>query len=639
MSIVRQIKKTIKRKKIQSDAWSRLRTIRSGVVFDNILTFLYELVQNSQRVKATEVDISVEGSTFILEDNGKGCEDSDDLFKMDFSGFGVGYGIGFTSVYPIADKVRVETRDWATTIDVVKVVKEGDLSYELEDITYLHGFKVILEGEKIREYEQQIIREVKEIVSIIPKMNVRVNGELVHKRDLFEAPYDTRFHKIFKNEIYKGRLAIAEMSESGGVEVYYDYRHVCKFYLDGITGVIHIDDELITEKVYKRDDPKADKDGYIKVKEKRINLKSPDRKSIIWDEKRTRLRELLEEDLRELCKMVIKEGTDEEVEMYADTIDKYISVEEYIRYLTIDDSEILSRNEMKKKNASDENTYKDGEIEFEENEGELVNEEEPHVVQSEFKNQKLRHLVREKDTVRQEDDRHFNSYVSGSSHHQMISKSNLGQVSIKNIKKKKNVVWVEKKEQDRFQDLINKYEKYRIFTFVSPHVLYDRALEHLGITHIRDVEDRAIEKQYTVTNTGAKTKKEQRAMELLGFIERELGLNQTFYISDIDCKMIVSLQDSKLYQEKLSIEGYVQEERIHLNRKCLQFGKLSSSDLDKERIGINDVKFIFANADLIFKELSCRIYGMDVDSKEQYKNQMYLQNKISEMLLVRDALL
>ena len=600
--------RTMKKVTIESDAWSRLKTIRSGVVYDNILTFLYELIQNSQRAKATRIHITTSGSTFQIEDNGRGCEDPKVLFTMDFSGFGVGYGIGFTSVYPIADKVKVETLNWSASLDVERAIREKDLDLDIEENSYINGFRITLESEKIAQYQQDIQDKIREIASIIPNIQIYLNGFEIEKADLFEAPIHTEHHMKTNNRIYEGRLAIAQMSDYGGVEVYYDYRHVCSFYMDGVTG-------------------------NILIKDNKINLKAPDRKSIIWDDKRRALKEQLEKDIQELCKKIVKESSDEDKERYSDTIDQYLGVEKYIRYLTINESEIKNQYETRETAKETEPVGQmtmDFEEETEEKEQEKYEEAPQEIIQGTSEPKP------EINKERRQEDRSFSSFVSAPQP-EMISKKNLNQVSLSNIKRKKNVVWVEKKEMDRYSELIAKYEYYGIYTFVSPHVLYDRALRHLAITHISEVEHHAIEKQYSVTKTGARSKKEQRAMELLGFIERKLNLDETFYISDIDCKMIVSLQESKIYQEKLDVEGYAQGSRIHLNRKSLNFGKLSSANLDKDSIGLNDVKFVLGNIVLIAHEIS-HLYGTKDNTIHHYEVQDSIQEKIGNLFLEHDKL-
>lgn len=581
---------------IQSDAWSRLKTIRSGVVYDNILTFLYELIQNSQRANASSIYISVHGDTFTIIDDGKGCPNPKDLFTMDFSGFGVGYGIGFTSVYPIADRIDVETANWRTTLDMNKAIDEKNLFLAIEPTHPVSGFHLTLKGEKISEYEADIIDKSIEIASIIPDIDIRVNGDYVHKVDLFEPPTYTNQHGKVNNRIYEGRLVLNNLEKSSGIEVYYEHRHVCRIYLEGVRG-------------------------NILIKPGKINLKAPDRKSIIWDYLRDNLYHQLRSDIADLCKKAVKQSTDEEKEDLANTIDLYLGVSAYIRYLMMDEADILNQYETREAAEANEKA---------EEESEAADTEE--AFREEEQQEQVSFFVA--DNERHQEDITFHSFVSAHDR-DLVQKGE--QVSISTIKRKKNVVWVKKKEEDQYQDLITKYAYYGIHTFVSPHVLYDRALEHLGITHIADVEHQAIEKKYSVTRTGARNKKEMRAMELLSFIERELGFGETFYLSDIDCRMVVNLNESKIYQQKLEVEGYEQGGRIHLDRKSLEFGRLSGSHYGRVDIGINDIKFVMSNIVLIAHEMS-HLYGTHDNTIGHYQQQDALQKKIGKLFLERTTL-
>lgn len=581
--------KTLSKISIESDAWSRLKTIRSGVVYDSALTFVYELIQNCQRAGATEVEMKVEDDYFGIYDNGRGCKNPKDLFTMDYSGFGVGYGIGFTSVYPIADRVYVRTLDWSAGIDIERAIEEKDLSLEIAESPFVRGFELVIRGEKIRALSESIKEKIEEAASIIPDMDIYLNGRPIEKVDLFEEPEGTPYHLKASNRIYEGRLVLASNPyESNFLDVYYEHRHVCKIYVEGLSGNILIHDG-------------------------KVKLKAPDRKSIIYDERRERLMEQIQKDAEELCKMVVRSSEDEDKKKYADTIDRYLGVENYIRYLMMDDNEFKNQYEMRDEAARNEEKTEEGSEEQEES-------QESYAF--------------DPDNSRMEPDQHFQSYVSAP---WGTEEEKNQQITISNIRKKRNVVWVEKEEAEHYEEQIAKYAYYGIYTFKSPHILYDRALTYLDIPHIQDVEARAIEKDYKVVNTGARSNRERRIMQLLQFIERKLGIGEAFYLSDIDCRMTVRLRESKLYQEKLDVEGYEQGGRIHLNRKSLDYGNITSSDWKRSAIGINDIKFVLSNLVLLAHEIS-HLYGTKDNTVAHYLKQDEIQKKIGQFFQEEDRL-
>ncbi len=638
---------------VKSDIVGRLKKIRDGVVYSNVLTFIFELIQNCQRAKATRVDIYVYDDRIDIIDNGIGCEDPEVLFTLDVSGFKVGFGEGFSSIYTIADYFEVETLHWKGSLDVVKAMKTkkaDDLRVPIEHLlNYREGFKVSIQGDKIQEYSQSIIEKATSICSIIPNIDFYINGNKVEHVDLLAPPSSYEKYQVrFDNRIYEGRLWLNKTSSYGTVQVYYDYRHVCAVYENGINGVIHI-------------------------KPNKINLKAPDRKAIIYDSKERNLLRQLRKDAEYLSQKVLLSGNSEDIEEYSDVILHYNDIKKVISHLQVDGGKILNQYETRNKaneeeivdtsvNETDYEESKYQDTEFNKNLDNLnevakslpgLNEikqsfENPtgvrkgivrKSVDKEDSSSSEEATQRHSDTKRNQEDQSFSSFVSSKPRTSMIKKEDMNKVSIRNIAKKSNIVWVEKKYKDDRQDLINLYEYYGIHTFISPHVLFDRALEFLEVPHIDSVKDTAIEKQYSVTNIGAKkrkdgstSKKEERVIEILEYIERKLGIGKTFYISDIKCKMIVSLRDTKIYQEDLQIEGYAQGSIIHLNRKSLEFGDISSILLGRDKLSIHDVMFVLSNLELLAHELAHLIYGTKDNTKEHFMAQNELQKQIAKII-------
>lgn len=588
--------------KIKSDNTGRIRRILDKVEFDGNYTFVTELLQNCQRSGSTNVEVTLEGDTFEIKDNGKGCENPQELFTLDVSGFGVGFGVGFSSVYTLLGKVHVHSLNWQGEIDMgeiakKRVIKEEDLELPLNKAPFYQGFIVRVQSPVIEEKFSRIEREFRKVSSTMTEFRFVLNGEEIPKKNLLKPPTSSRFYEVFDHSFYHGMLYVDTMHEYKGVDVYYEGRFVQNLY-HGLTGL----------------------SGNIMVKKNKVNLKAPDRSSIIWDEKRDMLQAKLEKDLRNLLIWILKEGSADEIEHYADVIRSHIPVDKFLRYLQIDEGKLKNQFEVREGAKEKEETNEVQDV-FEENN---IQQETDGIENG-----------RTIDRKRTQEDVSFSSFVSETPVTQRISKDELNKVNISNIKKKANVVWVEKNKQDIYKELIAKYEYYGLYCFISPHELYDDALRYLGITHIAEVENEAIEKQYNVTNIGAKNKKEMRVMEVLSMIEQCLNLPQTFYLSDIQCKMIVCLQEKRIYQEKLFVEGYQQGGVIHLNRKSLSFGKISGANLGKDELNLHEVKFILANIVLLSHEIS-HIFGSKDNTLEHYEIQDNIQKKIGQFILNLD---
>jgi len=85
--------------------------------FSNFTTFLAELIQNSRRAGATGVDITFEGDTLSVVDDGAGIENFQHLFTIADSGWDNQtmslenpFGMGFTSALFACEKLMVESR-------------------------------------------------------------------------------------------------------------------------------------------------------------------------------------------------------------------------------------------------------------------------------------------------------------------------------------------------------------------------------------------------------------------------------------------------------------------------------------------------------------------------------------------------
>jgi hypothetical protein len=642
--------KTVTKMSVKSDVISRISKIRAGVVYKDIKTFIEELIQNTQRASATSVRIYIYDNVFIIEDNGEGCSDPNVLFTIDHTGFKVGFGEGFTSVYTIADYVKVESLDWTANLDIDNQLKKrdlADLSFNLEsNDVHKNGFKVTLHGSKIEKYSSELISKVKEVCELIPGITFYFMDEIIPKKDIFKInnEYEYEYKQRFSNRMYEGVLMLCPPHMNDGyIKIYNDYRYVTEIYHYGVSGVIHLKPNAVT-------------------------LRSPDRKDIIHDDKRRKLTKVITKDISYLLKLVLNEGNPEKINDYSETIEYYLDVTDYIKFLTISESAILNQRELKVKEHVPVNNYDDTDEEDNENNDYPVSDN-PNQFQQQFLNtssaevaaslqsvgQSLQSLSelqqiesfpivqnivteemdgteeeREVDTKRKEDDQHFVSYIS--SNH-VVTKKSIAQVSIRNIKSKKNVVWVEKNNADLKQSLISKYEYYKIFTFVSPHVLYDKALKFLGIPHIDSVEYDAISKDYSVTRIGSLNKKEERVMEILSYIEHKMNLPRTFYISDIKCTMTVSLHNAKLHKEQLPVEGYAKGQEIHLNRKSLGFGKINSILLGRESLSIHDLKFLLSNLELIAHELAHVVYGTEDNTIAHLEAQNQIQKQIADIIM------
>ncbi|MCU7667744.1 hypothetical protein [Bacillus thuringiensis] len=665
----------MKKLKVTSDVKNRLRKVRDGIVYNDIYSVIDEVVvQNPKRAGATKVFVTIHDDTIIISDNGKGCPVPEVLFTLDFSGFGHGFGEGFTSIYMIADWFEVRTLGWKGSLNIKEVLDEnkGDLDVAISESTdYKNGFELELKGNRINDFRYDLMDYIKDAASIIPDMDFYVNGILVEKNDIFDIIEVSSYTRTFNNKKYEGRMSLTDSYDST-IKIYFEHRFVTEVSFDGLSGS-------------------------ILLKPKAVNLRTPDRRGIIYDSKERELRKQLTKDVKTLIKDMIKSGNSEELKEFAKIINYHMGVDEYIQYLMIESSSILNQYETREKSQKEnsDSSHAVQLVEMMDTMNEIAgtganiqitkeeieslssantisgpaqnislhtdssqttdaaqnvpaavavmekedNGHEPTVESEEGTNQVVMNTEEKRDTKRIKEDKKMTSYVGNKPNKKsIIQKDDMDKISIKNIKSKKNVIWVEKDKADEYTSLISKYEYYGVYTFVSPHVLYDNALEHLEIPHVSSLEETAIKKDYKVTKIGSRTKKEERVMELLGFIEKTLGMGETFNISSIECKMTVQLRGTKIYREKLHVHGYAQGNQIHLNRKDLNFGGISSAQLGKNSLSIHDVKFILGNLDTIAHESAHNVFGTEDNTKKHFEKQIEIQNIISKAIMEVDNL-
>lgn len=610
---------------ITSDVKSRLKKIRSGVVYGHLHSVIDELIQNCQRANATEVHIRLNGPSLTVKDNGSGCKDPSLVFTLDKSGFGYGFGEGFTSVYMVADYLRVKSYDWSGGLDVEEALNspEKDIKVNIEKTDdEIDGFEVELVGETIANHQHSLLEHIEKAAAVIPGISFYLNGKNIAKKDLFDVEHNSPYFYRFNNSMYEGLLFLTDThSPDSKIEVYHEYRYVTNIYVQGLSGV-------------------------ILLKKDAVNLRTPDRKGIVYDEKRKELQNQIHEDFKYLIKLLLKDGDEKYINDFSQIIDEFFDVEEYMRYLFIDPDEISNQYETRKKAATKktklfnaEASGEDSEIESKEESEEdlrevdvaLDDEEQENDLNCVYNHQSEHHESNwdtERDTKRIEEDQSFTAYIGVDSDRNLQK----NRVTINNIKKKANVAWVEKEHVETYRNLITEYEYYGIYTFVSPNILYDKALRYIGIPHISLLEEKGLRKEYKVTKIGARSKKEERALEILGMIEEYYSLGETFKISNIEAKMIIELRGTRIYQEEFQVKGYTKGNEIHLNRKHLKLGKLSSANLGNKKLGVHDVKFVLSNISTIAHELAHLLFGTKDNTVRHYENQITLQDDIARFI-------
>jgi hypothetical protein len=178
------------------------------VVYDSITTIIDELLQNCQRsfivseTKNPVIDVVAEDDKIIIRDNGKGCSDPQSVFEFETSGWNIsdafGQG-GSESVFQIADKISIRSKDWRATVDVLDMLETENLQVMVDrNEEPYEGYEIMISGEKIQQNMSTLSSYIENMMQIFT-CDCWFNGEEVVKRDLhaFTSPHKEKFNSSF----------------------------------------------------------------------------------------------------------------------------------------------------------------------------------------------------------------------------------------------------------------------------------------------------------------------------------------------------------------------------------------------------------------------------------------------------------
>jgi hypothetical protein len=159
-----------------------------GVVFSSADKVIAEIMQNARRAKATFVTFSQEGPVLVVQDNGIGIDDMQDLLHIAESGWDEetkarenSFGMGWLSTLFAADKVRVESKGKLIDFDSQSAI-DGEEIPVREDCIH-EGTRITLSGFKLQC--QNTFAAIKKYAKGFP-IRVYFNGEEIARPDALE---------------------------------------------------------------------------------------------------------------------------------------------------------------------------------------------------------------------------------------------------------------------------------------------------------------------------------------------------------------------------------------------------------------------------------------------------------------------
>ena len=571
----------------------KLRTVTYG----DRLAWIEELIQNTQRAGAKNVWITTERDKFIIEDDGVGLDNPQVLFEKSTSGWGEEvssqnpFGEGFFSTLMVANKIKVRSIGFEAVFDVRKMFEQNTLDcITTKGSARRNGFVVELTDLE-DEYDVWTVEQrVREVAQFISGINFYLNGKrLEHKK--FTDTDGSPFAKVIDNEYVVGWIRPFKWgSEDGyvgdGYKVYAQERFVKEIYASGLKGT-------------------------VLLKEGKVDLRSPDRKEIIRNEKAQKFIDAMNKEIKEMFKGVLIKGGDEDIDKYADLIDRYVPVEEYkplIKFIYATDNEKFKEIIEKIKDKADAGEQ----IDFTQIAEEVEMEEQAIVEELELRNEVPK--ATETVTVERPEPQVVERVKTGSE-----------------LREEKITFYVKKSELDLYVDKLSLAEYYQIPVIIVRNRLEERVLERLeNFLHIKELRER-VELSAHLKRVGAIDEVEERALWIFEVISKGLGFDKSpFRIGDMTVYKETKVGGEEIVKEAEPALAVARGSEIYIDRGCLKKNKLATSN--RKGLTNKDRAFVVANMEVIAHELAHVMYGVTDNTKEMYQAQLEITNKILQGL-------
>lgn len=566
---------------------NQLRLLRQST-FKDVLCFLDEDIQNAQRAKATNVYITVNKNTIIIENNGAILNNPQALFSIAESGWDNEtketenpFGMGFFSNITVSNLIEVFSGNKHIVFDVDNMIDTNNTEIKIEDLEESYqGFKLILNNFNFKTAPSYDITErVEQLGRYIQELNIYYNGKLQEKKDLTEGDDSCFQIKIDEDEI-KGWLSLASSCWfNDNLNIFYKGRLVKKLENSPyIKGDIHIGD-------------------------KTLSLTSPDRKDIIKDDKYYKFKATIQEYTKLLCEDAIINGNENEVEDFANAIGYYIDkkdVKNKIKFLTLkgqneEDLKYIKKIDLVKKENKDIDSFKDFQLFLK---SESKEQSESHFEEIEIDEKVISGTPEAKGIVVHEGSNSYSGgYIEKPELKESETEEKTGEQIINNSEP---IFWISFNEIDKYEFKFNMIKHYGLRIIVARNKVEEEILKGMketdNVSHISGLVENVNIKD-TLNNTELSIK-EQRALMLLDLISRILGFNHNiFAIGDLMVVKEIEIESinikNEVIEEKVTVLRNSGSEKVYVDRSIIDLTDIENNT--NSEITIKDYKFILTN--------------------------------------------
>lgn len=591
---------------IKVNVYNRLRKIRNGVVYGTVESAVGELIQNCQRSLSKSnkedkiIDVSLIDNTLIVRDNGIGCSDPQTIFEFEKSGWGIdeafGQG-GSESIFQIADKFQITSNDWTVKCDVEEVLETENMKLDKKELDYTYeGYEVIIEGNFIKDNLYMIYDYLKDLLSHLEYKCI-LNGEEIKYKDIQELETEYPIIKV-ENELYSATFTLDKSYRDSNV--FYEKRKVCNEYREGIRG-------------------------NIELKYESVDLKAPDRQSIIVNKKYCDFRDQILKDREELYKFAVTQMDEVDLDNFSHLIAGILKPQDYMNLLSyagIDSklTEQIKTNNNEEETEKEEQTNDDGGYFYQEEKEVLVD----RVIEE--KTQSIVALKTEEKEIEEQKEQNKRE------------QERLRKTRRDTVLNKVNSVWVCKGEVEEYREKIIQLESYGVKVYIARNRLYEAVFEYINRPHISKFITKADEEiifvpPSNIRKTEKGLAKEERILNVLKYIEEHYDIGDTFEIRPITTKIKLGNVETNEIETDLAVDK--EKRKIIINPKSLSIETFDFGDIEETEypnVIKYDVMVVMANSHIISGGLSTLMYGTIKDTLDHFKRTKEITKEVGIIL-------
>lgn len=569
---------------------NEMKKLRDNTYSDKY-TWVDEVIQNCQRSKATHIDVQIEDDKIVISDNGIGCSDPQVLFDKSSSGWDEAttqaespFGEGFFSTMMAANMITVTSVGFTATFDVNKMFEENNV--DVVDVVpnrKKSGFTLVLTDLCPGVFPWTVEHRFREVAKYIKSPTTSINGERVHYEGLTPNSNSPFIRKV-DTPYFRGWIEPKSWKngdwETPTIKCFAFSRHIKDSQkYDGVSGVLNF-------------------------KEGTIDLRSPDRKEFIFNDKYDDMLKCLEEEIKKMYLRMAKEGSDEVICNFESHIDRYVSLNDYKDYIkfkfltkgvidmtsnTSSDNDIDVDNDNITTNGSSDDsgdTYYDGDV-----------NDSP---------------INEIDSAPIATDGDFSTVTKVSST-EIAAKTSTkrrrysAQTGDSIDKNMQYAFYITSVEKPTYETQIAIAQNYNIPVIEIRNDLELRVVKgDSRINHIRDM-DAMMSLEADFKNISPCNIQEVRANKILARIARACNADEDlFRIGDTCFKKVLTINDRQYVIEDVDMMATAYNGKVYINRKHMNAYKNLTDDTSS--LNDADIKFILLNLEVLAHEMSHAIY-------------------------------